>query len=103
MKRPQTMELVMTPDGPTMNVDQLNAAVYTLQRQVAAMEPWANSVNAALGDHAGHIDHRATVVEAQRVDMVKAKEEHDCRQQRCRDDGQVGQGFQRALQHGQGA
>ena len=61
----------MTPDGPTMNVDQLNAVVYTLQRQMAAMDPWANGVNAALGDHAGHINHRATVVEAQRVHMVK--------------------------------
>ena len=79
MKRPQTMELVMTPDGPTMNVDQLNAAVYTLQRQMAAMEPWDNGVNAALGDHAGHLDYCATVVEAQRVHMVKAEEDHNQR------------------------
>ena len=34
-------------------------------------------MNAALGDHAGHIDYRATVVEAQRVHMVKAQEEHN--------------------------
>ena len=41
------------------------------------MEPWANGLRAALGDHAGHSDHRATVVEAQRVRMVKAQEEHN--------------------------
>ena len=76
-KRPQTIELVMTPDGPAMNVDQLNAAVCTLQRQMAAMEPWANGVSAALGEDAGHIDHRATVVGVQRVHMAKSLGEHN--------------------------
>ena len=60
-----------------MDMVQLNAAVYTPQRQLSAMEPWANGVNAALQDHAGHIDHRATASEAQRVHLVKSKEEHD--------------------------
>ena len=39
------------------------------------MELWANGVNAALQDHAGHIDHRASASKAQRVHMIKSNEQ----------------------------
>ena len=60
-----------------MDMAQLNAAVYNLQRQVTAMEPSANGVNAALQDHAGHIDHRSLASEIQLKAMVTSKQEHE--------------------------
>ena len=60
-----------------MDVTQLNAVVYVLQRQMGSLEPWANSVNAALQDHARHIDHRGATADAQRKHLVQIQESID--------------------------
>ena len=57
-KRPATIAGAGGPpeDGPEMPTVQMSEAICALQRKLISVEDWATSVNAALVDHAGHID-----------------------------------------------
>ena len=52
-----------------MDTPGLNRAIYDLQRKLTFIETWASSVNAALQDHAGLIDHCGTTVDGQRAHL----------------------------------
>ena len=53
----------------------LNRAVYDLQRKFVSMKTRANTVNAVLQDHAGHIDHRGSTLDGQRKHFATLQEE----------------------------
>ena len=56
-KRPTSIQPATTPDGPLMDQATTSAAIYKIQHRHGPMEPWSVSVQDALVDHAGHIDH----------------------------------------------
>ena len=58
-----------------MDKGTTNAAIYEFQHRIAPMESRSVSINDALADHAGHIDHSRSNIEGMRVLSEKAQEQ----------------------------
>ena len=71
-KRPQTIDPVVTLDGPLLDLPQASATIYELKRKFEAIETWANGVNANAADHAQHIDLHRDDAEVHRLQNVLA-------------------------------
>ena len=64
-----------TPDGLPTDEGTMNAAMNELQRRIAPMESWSESLNDALADYAGRIDHGRSNIEGMRAFSGKAQEQ----------------------------
>ena len=74
-KRPTSIQLDLTPDGPLMDQATMSAAIYEIQRRLAPMESWSTTVQDALGNHAGHIDQARANIESMLAFAIKSEEQ----------------------------
>ena len=58
-----------------MDQTTMSAAIYEAQRRLAPMESWSVTVQDALSDLAGHIDHGRANIESMRVFAGKSQEQ----------------------------
>ena len=70
-KRAANLVVMQAPDGPLMDQGELNAAVYRMQRQLAAVDKWIGEAQPAIEDHAQRFDSLKPVLSehAARLDL----------------------------------
>ena len=74
-KRPGTIDPVVTPDGPLLDLQAASKETYQLKRQFMSIENWANGVNSNLADHATHLDLNRDTMEVNRLQVMMALSE----------------------------
>ena len=76
-KRPPPLSAMTMPNGPLMDLGELNSAMYDLQRKFGGIEEWAKVMNDAITDHAGHLDKNNKRLDVIREGQAAVRTHHE--------------------------